>query len=116
DSRYAYRPRALDDSLSADIYKRYLESLDPNKQFFTAQDVAKFDVYKTQLDDAIKSGDLSPAYAIFASYRQHAAARAQYARDLLKQNIFDFTRKDDFQFDRKDVPWAADDAALDTLW
>ncbi|GAB1596696.1 carboxy terminal-processing peptidase [Lysobacter claricitrinus] len=116
DSRYAYRPRALDDSLSADIYKRYLEALDPNKQFFTAQDIAKFDVYKTQLDDAIKGGDLSPAYAIFASYRQHATARAQYARSLLKQNIFDFSGKDDFQYDRKDVPWAADNAALDTLW
>ncbi|AXK72951.1 tail-specific protease [Lysobacter sp. TY2-98] len=116
DSRYAYRPRALDDALSADIYKRYLESLDPNKQFFTAQDIAKFDAYKDKLDDAIKSGDLSPAYAIFASYRQHATARAQYARELLKQNIFDFSGNDQFQYDRKDVPWAADNAALDTLW
>jgi carboxyl-terminal processing protease len=31
DSRYAYRPRALDDSLSADIFKRYLEALDRGK-------------------------------------------------------------------------------------
>ncbi|TBR12401.1 MAG: tail-specific protease, partial [Lysobacter sp.] len=38
DSRYAYRPRALDDALSADIYKRYLESLDPNKQFFRSEE------------------------------------------------------------------------------
>src|SRR5688572_20445469 len=60
DSRYAYRPVALDDTLSADIYKRYLESLDGGKQFLTAQDVAKFDVYKLKFDDAIKSGDLDP--------------------------------------------------------
>jgi carboxyl-terminal processing protease len=116
DSRYAYRPRALDDALSADIYKRYLEALDPNKQFFTAQDIAKFDVYRTTLDDAIKSGDLSPAYAIFAAYRERALSRAQFARDLLKQDNFDFSGNDEFQFDRKDVPWAADSAALDTLW
>ena len=31
DSRYAYRPRPLDDTLSADMYKRYLESLDSGK-------------------------------------------------------------------------------------
>jgi carboxyl-terminal processing protease len=116
DSRYAYRPRALDDALSADIYKRYLEALDPNKQFFTAQDVAKFDVYKTKLDDAIKSGDLSPAYAIFAAYRERALSRAQYARDLLKQDIFDFSGNDQFRFDRKDVPWEADTASLNALW
>ena len=60
DSRYAYRPRALDDALSADIFKRYLEALDPGKLFFTAQDVAKFAPYRTTLDDAIKGGDLEP--------------------------------------------------------
>ncbi len=116
DSRYAYRPRELDDALSADIYKRYLDALDPNKQFFTAQDIAKFDVYRTKLDDAIKSGDLSPAYAVFAAYRQQALARTQYARELLKQDIFDFTGNESFRYDREDVPWAADAAALDTLW
>lgn len=36
DSRYAYRPRALDDKLSAEVFKRYLESLDGGKLFFTA--------------------------------------------------------------------------------
>ena len=68
DSRYAYRPRALDDAMSADIFKRYLEALDPSKLFFTAQDVARFAPYKTSLDDAIKGGKLDPAFAIFALY------------------------------------------------
>ena len=53
-----------------DIFKRYLESLDGGKLFFTAQDIAKFAPYKTKLDDAIKSGDLEPAYAMFALYKQ----------------------------------------------
>ena len=66
DSRYAYRPQALDDALSQDIFKRYLDALDGGKMFFTAQDVAKFAKYKTSLDDAIKSGELEPAYAMFA--------------------------------------------------
>ena len=42
DSRYAYRPRALDDALSQDIFKRYLEALDPGKLFFTAEDIKNF--------------------------------------------------------------------------
>ncbi|WP_046657992.1 carboxy terminal-processing peptidase [Lysobacter capsici] len=117
DSRYAYRPRALDDALSADMYKRYLESLDAGKQFFTAADIAKFDVYKTKLDDAIKSGDLSPAYTIFAAYKQRVDERVAYARGLLKQpGNFDFTGKDRYDYDRKDAPWVADTAALDALW
>ncbi|HMB43564.1 MAG TPA: PDZ domain-containing protein, partial [Luteimonas sp.] len=116
DSRYAYRPRALDDSLSADIFKRYLEALDSGKLFFTAQDVAKFAGYRTTLDDSIKDGDLNPAYAIFARYKQRVDQRSAYARGLLKQDIFDFSGTDRWYYDRDKAAWAADDAALDTLW
>ena len=115
DSRYAYRPRALDDTLSQDILKRYLETLDPGKVFFTAQDVAGFDQYKTRLDDAIKSGDVAPAWAMFAVYRQRMNERLTQARALLKGN-FDFTTDAQYQYDREHAPWAASKDVLDTLW
>lgn len=116
DSRYAYRPRPLDDALSADIYKRYLEALDGGKQFFHQGDIAGFDHYKTELDDAIKSGELEPGYTIFADYRDRVNERISYARDLLKQDIFDFTGDDEFHYDRKEAPWAEDSTELDELW
>ena len=116
DSRYAYRPRALDDALSADIFKRYLEALDGSKMFFTAQDVAKFAPYKATLDDAIKDGELQPAFAIFALYKQRVAERSTYARSLLKQDIFDFNGNDRWYYDREKADWATDRGALDALW
>lgn len=116
DSRYAYRPQPLDDALSAELYIRYLEALDGGKQFFTAADVARFDRYKTLLDDAIKSGDLAPAYAIFATYAQRVDSRVEFARKLLKRDIFQFTGSDRFEYDREDAAWATDQAALDQLW
>ena len=75
DSRYAYRPRALDDALSQDVYKRYLEALDPGKLFFTAEDIKNFQPYATQLDDAIKSGQMDAPYAMFALYKQRVNER-----------------------------------------
>ena len=115
DSRYAYRPRALDDALSQDILKRYLETLDGGKVFFTAQDIAGFERYKTTLDDAIKSGDVAPAWAVFAVYRQRVNERITQARSLLKGN-FDFTTDEQYQYDREDAPWAASSDVLDILW
>ncbi|MEO6154765.1 MAG: carboxy terminal-processing peptidase [Thermomonas sp.] len=115
DSRYAYRPRALDDALSQDVLKRYLETLDPGKVFFTAQDIAGFDQYKTRLDDAIKSGDVTPAWAMFALYRQRMNERLTQARALLKGD-FDFTSDEQYQYDREDAPWAASKDVLDNLW
>ncbi|MEO5629276.1 MAG: carboxy terminal-processing peptidase [Thermomonas sp.] len=115
DSRYAYRPRALDDALSQDVLKRYLETLDPGKVFFNASDVAGFDQYRNRLDDAIKSGEVTPAWAMFAVYRQRVNERIGYARNLLKGG-FDFTGADQYLYDREDAPWAQGNAALDTLW
>ncbi|RZA21895.1 MAG: tail-specific protease [Lysobacteraceae bacterium] len=115
DSRYAYRPRALDDALSQEVLKRYLETLDPGKLFLTAQDVAAFSKYGTQLDDAIKSGQVDPAWAMFAVYRQRVGERIGYARGLLKGD-FDFGGSERYEYDREDAPWATGNAALDVLW
>ena len=115
DSRYAYRPRALDDKLSEDVFNNYLKSLDGGKQYFTAADVAKFAPYKSQMDDAIRSGQLAPAYDIFAVYKQRVGERVGYARALLKQD-FSFAGNERWEYDRKDVPWAASTKELDEVW
>ena len=115
DSRYAYRPRALDDALSQDIFKRYLEALDGGKQYFTAADIEKFGPYKTELDDAIRSGELAPAYDIFGVYRQRVGERVAFARALLKQD-FDFTGDQRWEYDREKAPWASNAQELDGVW
>ena len=114
DSRYAYRPRALDDALSREILTEYLKTLDPGKVFLTAQDVAGFGKYATTLDDAIKSGQVDPAWAIFDVYRRRVDERISFARKQLKAD-FDFSKDERYSYDRKDAPWA-DAAGLDTLW
>src|SRR5690606_16878618 len=116
DSRYAYRPKPLDDALSEQILERYLEALDGGKQFLLASDVEDFGRYALELDDAIRSGELGPAYDIFAVYRQRVAERIAHARGLLQEDIFDFTADERFVYDREDAPWPADEAELDTLW
>jgi carboxyl-terminal processing protease len=115
DSRYAYRPRALDDTLSEDVFNRYLEALDGGKQYFTAADIEKFGPYKTEMDDAIRSGELAPAYDIFGVYKQRVGERVAYARSLLKQE-FDFTGDQRWEYDREKAPWAANASELDEVW
>lgn len=114
DSRYAYRPRQLDAATSQDVFKRYLESLDSGKQFFTKEDVDRFAPLAARTGDAIRSGELDPAYQVFAVYRQRVGERVAYARRLLRQEP-DFTVEERFNYDRKDVPWATS-TELDELW
>ena len=115
DSRYAYRPRALDAATSKDVFKRYLESLDSSKQFFTQADITRFAPFEANIATAIRGGELEPAFQVFAVYKQRVGERVGYARKLLKQD-FDFSTDEKFEYDRKDVPWAASSAELDDLW
>lgn len=114
DSRYAYRPQALDDALSRKVLAEYLKKLDPGKVYFTAADVAGFQRYATTLDDAIRSGQVEPAWAIFSVYRQRVEERIAYARAQLGQE-FDFSGNERYVYDREDAPWG-DAAVLDALW
>ena len=114
-SQYAYRPRAMDASLAAEVWKRYLESLDPARMYFTAQDVAGFGDGARLMSDAVRGGDFDPVYGVFDVYRQRVQARSDQARAMLRQDIFDFTGEDRFEYDRKDVPWG-DAATLDAQW
>ncbi len=115
DSDLAYRPRPLNDELSADIFRRYIDMLDSEKMYFTAEDMKNFEAYKTTLDDAIKARKLDPAFTIFQIYQQRVAQRIAFARSLLKQP-FDFSSKETWAYDRKDAAWAADANALNNLW
>lgn len=115
DSRYVYRAKPLDDALSAEIHRRYLESLDSQKLFFTAADIARFKGYELGHDDAIKEQALEPAYDIFSTYVKRVDQRIAFARKLLAQP-FDFSTQDQWAYDREDAAWAADGAELDRVW
>ncbi|MGH8028978.1 MAG: carboxy terminal-processing peptidase [Arenimonas sp.] len=115
DSRYAYRPRALDDKLSADIFRRYLESLDGQKLFFTQADLNRFTPYRNTLDDSIKSQNLKAPYDVFGTYVRRVDQRVAFARAMLARPM-DFTAREDFAFDREDAAWAANDAEINEIW
>lgn len=114
-SNYAYKTLPLDDALSADILDHYLESLDGNKLFFTAADIARFETYRTRMDDAIRDRELEPAFDIFKTYLARVDQRVAHARGLLKQD-FDFSAQESYRYDREDAAWAKDAAELDALW
>ena len=114
-SNYAYKTLPLDDKLSAEIYKKYIESLDDNRLFFLKSDIQRFDAYENELDDAIKNQNISPAFEIFKVYLQRIDQRVAYARGLLKQD-FDFTTKEQYHYDREKAEWATTDSEINDLW
>ena len=110
-----YRRAPLDDHLSSLILDRYLDAIDGARSYFYASDIAEFEKYRYQLDDAIKTGDVEPAFVIFRRYQQRSRERMTYAIDLLDKKP-DFDVDESFNFDREKEPWPANTAEMNELW
>lgn len=114
-AREHYRRAPLDDRLSSLILDRYLDAIDGSRSYFLAGDIADFEQYRYQLDDAIKSGDVEPAFAIFRRYQERSRERIAYAISLLATKP-DFSIDESFSFDRDKEPWPASQNEMNELW
>jgi len=110
-----YRRATIDDAMSAEIYQRYLESLDSQRSYLLASDVAEFDTYRNRFDDMIRSGSVEPAFLMYARFQQRNRERIKYASDLLATEP-DWTVQESFEFEREKAPWPATTAELNELW
>ena len=114
-SRYHYRKYKLNDSLSAEIFDRYIEALDHNKSYFLSSDINEFEKYKNQFDDFLMKGELNAIYNIFKVYRDRANERFDYIENAIKEP-FDFTVNEFYEADRKDAKWPATDEEANEIW
>ncbi|MBS0394080.1 MAG: carboxy terminal-processing peptidase [Proteobacteria bacterium] len=113
--RSHYRQAIIDEKMSSQIFDQYLEALDGSRSYFLASDVAEFERYRDKLGEAIRSGNVEPAFVIFARFqeRNRAAVRGAIA-DLETEP--DFTTNETLAFDRAKAPWLASQADQDDLW
>ena len=114
-SKYHYQKIPLNDSLSEKILKKYINTLDPNKEYFYSSDINYFNQYKYQMDDYVISGYLEPAYEIFTVYNERVKNRINYVFSILEDEP-DFTINDELVFDRKDADWFTDVTQMDNYW
>ena len=113
--RYHYRRADVDNSLSSAILDRYLDTLDSNRLYFLAGDIASFGRYRYAVDDFVREGDVEAVFEIFRVYRERARERMGYAIALLEVEP-DFTLEEAFVFDRSELPWPSSAKDMDEVW
>lgn len=113
-----YVSTELTDELSSRIYDAYIEDLDPSRSYFLQSDIDQFEMYRYILDNALKKGELDPAFQIFNRYHERVINRLAKIVETLKLGLdqFDFTIDESLVLDRSDEAWASEDAELDELW
>ena len=113
-----YVPAALNNELSSRIFDAYIGDLDPSRSYFLQRDIDEFERYRYKMDDALKRGNLSPAFDIFNRYHERVTTRFEKVIAILDEGVerFDFTIPEDLLIDREKAPWAQTEKQLDDLW
>jgi carboxyl-terminal processing protease len=105
----------LDDRMSGVVFDRLLDQVDGQRFALLASDVAEFEPYRARFDDMARTGDIDPAFALFARFQQRNRERLKFALTQLAKEP-DWAVKESFEFDRENLPWATSTAQLDELW
>ncbi len=111
-----FRKIKFNDSLSSVVYDDFFSTLDPSHVYFLKSDLSSFEAYRTRIDDLARAEDCSPAFAIYAVFRERYRARFRIVLDNLVKQEFDYSVDEYYESDRDALPWAASQAELDDVW
>jgi carboxyl-terminal processing protease len=114
-SKYNYKKVDLNDSLSVVIYNSYIKKIDENRSYLLASDIADFDKYKTGIDEDLKAGNLNNVFYIFNVFQKRYLDRIRFSIAHIDDN-FDYTKDENFVYDREDLPWITTQAEMDDNW
>ncbi|MGA1823847.1 MAG: carboxy terminal-processing peptidase [bacterium] len=116
--RVHYQKLTVDDQLSEKIFDRFLHLLDPSRSYFLAEDIDDFTVFRRQLDDALKKGQLKPAFTMYNRYQQRRVERYIFLINRLEKGLDTINLDDEetFIIDREKMPWISNATAFDELW
>lgn len=111
-----YRQMPISRVQGTDIIAAYLETLDRNRLFLTAEDVDEFNLrFGTTIIELLRRGNLYPALLIFEHYRNRVNDRIEWIYGRLDEP-FDFSTSESFEPDRSEQDWPKDIATADELW
>jgi carboxyl-terminal processing protease len=113
--RAHYSRILIDDELSSVVLSNYIETLDPNKNYFRGSDITYFSRYSDSMDDVLRSGSFDPVFDIFRLYRLRAQQNLEFALSLLEEEMV-FSDEDVYVFDRQDMPWISSPVEMQDLW
>ena len=114
DHHFSGRP--LTEERARNWIKNYMEALDYNHAFFLNSDLKAYqDTYAPQMAQLTQSGNITPAFEIFAGFNERVRARLDWIKKRLALP-FDFSSEQSYELDRSKVGWPADQATADELW
>lgn len=110
-----YAPKPINDDFSRNVYITFIKQLDPNKQFFTQEDIQFFKKFETDIDDETKHLTFEFYDAVTARFYERINQIEKFYPIILK-TPFNFSKADFIETNPDKLRYAANGKALRKNW
>ena len=107
--------KSIDDKLSKEAFKLYLERVDYGKQFLTDADVATLRKFETQIDDQLQAGKLTIVDVTTQIMNQRLPQVETWITELLAKPL-DYSKKESLETDAEKRKYSKNEKELRELW
>lgn len=110
--------------LGAIAWTNYINNLDPQRVYFTVEQIAEFEKSKEKQIDLLQSGDFSYAINLLNILRSTIAEYKGFAEEYFSNktaeefltSVENFTTSENFLWKRKDAQWPSNEEEQKKLW
>ena len=110
-----YNSIELDDNFSVKIFDDFISKLDPQKRFFTGNDIRQLNRYKYKIDDQIKNYQLEFFEETYKTYNQRVSDAKLFV-DKVFETDFDFSEDEFIDLNNDSIPFSFGKNQLFERW
>ena len=110
-----YNSIDLDDNFSVKIFDDFISKLDPQKRFFTVNDIKQLNRYKYKIDDQIKNYQLEFFEETYKTYNQRVSDAKLFV-DKVFEIDFDFNEDEFIDLNNDSIPFSLGKNQLFERW
>ena len=110
-----FAPQDVDDDLSQEIYKEFLDAMDRNKRFLLSEEVDQLAVHKNNIDEQI-NGTTFEFFDLSNTLMENAISRAQGIYESVIDEEVSLTRNKDLELDGEKTKFVENEEQLADRW
>ncbi len=110
-----YDAKSINNDFSKEVFKDYIEALDPLKRYFYKSDIEEFEEYKELIDDEIRNKEIK-FFDLTYERLQHRMMQARILHEKILEVPFNFEKDENISTDYENLPYVENEQQMWDRW